>query len=65
MEFKIIYLNKIIILCFFDETALYLACLKENVEIVKLLLANDQIDVNVLNILFCLLIIFWFFFYHV
>ena len=50
MEFKIIYLNKIIILCFFDETALYLACLKENVEIVKLLLNNEKIDINTIKI---------------
>ena len=34
------------------ETALYLAIEKENIEIVKLLLTNDKIDVNILNILF-------------
>ena len=31
-------------------TALFMAVSKENVEIVKLLLSNDKIDVNILNI---------------
>ena len=35
----------------FRKTTLYLAVEKENIEIVKLLLMNDKIDVNILNIL--------------
>ena len=31
-------------------TALYLAVEKENIEIVKLLLTNDKLDINLLNI---------------
>ena len=31
-------------------TALYLAVEKENIEIVKLLLTNDKLDINFLNI---------------
>ena len=31
-------------------TALYMAVFDENVEIIKLLLSNDKIDVNILNI---------------
>ena len=34
----------------FDKTALYLAIEKENIEIVKLLLSNEKIDVNIINI---------------
>ena len=34
------------------KTALYCAVEKENIDIVKLLLTNDKIDVNILNILF-------------
>ena len=33
------------------KTVLYLAIEKENIEIVKLLLMNDKLDINVLNIL--------------
>ena len=33
------------------KTALYLAIEKENIEIVKLLLTNDKLDINVINIL--------------
>ena len=35
----------------FHKTALYLAVEKENIEIIKLLLTNDQLDINLLNIL--------------
>ena len=30
----------------FNKTALYLAVEKENIEIVKLLLTNDKLDIN-------------------
>ena len=39
----------------FSKTALYLAIEKENIEIVKLLLNNDQLDINlkyILNMIF-------------
>ena len=39
------------ILIYLYKTALYLAVEKENPEIIKLLLSNDKIDVNILNIL--------------
>ena len=42
-NFNIIYVCK---------TALYLAVEKENIEIVKLLLTNDKLDINLLNIFF-------------
>ena len=32
------------------KTALYLAVEKENIEIIKLLLSNDKLDINILNI---------------
>ena len=59
MKFKIISFNEIqnhifqwnfniIIIC---KTALYLAVEKENIEIVKLLLMNDKLDMNIINIL--------------
>ena len=35
----------------FYKTALYLAVEKENIEIVKLLLTNDKLDINIINIL--------------
>ena len=35
----------------FHKSALYLAVEKENIEIVKLLLTNDKLDINILNIL--------------
>ena len=34
----------------FDKTALYLAIEKENIEIVKLLLSNEKVDINIINI---------------
>ena len=49
MKFKIISFNEIIIRIY--KTALYLAVEKENVDIIKLLLSNDKIDINILNIL--------------
>ena len=49
IQFKIIYFNKITIQ--FYKTVLYTAVEKENIEIIKLLLANDKINVNTLNIL--------------
>ena len=33
------------------KTALYLAVEKENLEIIKLLLNNDKIDISIINIL--------------
>ena len=36
---------------FFKKAALHIAVESENVEIVKLLLANEKIDVNILTIL--------------
>ena len=41
--------------CNFYVTALFAAVEKGNVEIVKLLLSNDKIDVNAINILIILL----------
>lgn len=35
----------------YNETALYNAVIHENIEIVKLLLSNEHIDVNIKNIL--------------
>ena len=37
----------IFILNYIYKTALYLAVEKENIEIVKLLLANDKLDINI------------------
>lgn len=56
MTFKIIYLNTyfredVEIIILFNVTALYEAVIKENVEIVKLLLSNDKINVNAISIL--------------
>ena len=59
MEFKIISLNAINYYIFewnfyirwFYKTALFLAVEKENIEIVKLLLTNDKLDINIINIL--------------
>lgn len=46
-EFKIMYLNEILII--FYKTALFAAVKNENIDIVKFLLTNDQIDVNLIN----------------
>ena len=43
MKFNIIKLYK---------TALYLAVENENIEIIKLFLTNNKLDINILNILF-------------
>ena len=51
MEFKIIPFNEIQNNIIY-KTALYLAVEKENIEIVKLLLTNDKLDINLLNIFF-------------
>ena len=56
MKFKIISFNEILIK--FYKTALYLAVEKENLEIVKVLLTNDKIDINIINILFTFIIKF-------
>ena len=32
------------------KTALYLAVEKENIEIIKLFLTNDKLDINIINI---------------
>ena len=45
---KIIYFNEI--QTYIYKTALFTAVEKENVEIVKLLLTNDKIDVNIIII---------------
>ena len=50
MKFKIILFNEILIILFY-KTALYLAVEKENVEIIKLLLTNDKLDINLKHIL--------------
>ena len=50
IQFQIVLLNEII-LYIFNKTSLYLAIEKGNVEIVKLLLTNDNLDVNIMNIL--------------
>ena len=55
IQFKIISLNEIFTLI--NKTALYKAVEKQNIEIIKLLLSNDKLDINLLNIL-----IFLFFF---
>ena len=44
------YLNDI--LNIFYKTALYAAVKNENIDIVKLLLTNNQIDVNLINKIF-------------
>ena len=49
MKFKITYFYEILIYLY--KTALYLAIEKENLDIIKLLLSNDKIDVNILSIL--------------
>ena len=36
-------------LLIFHKTALYLAVEKENIKIIKLLLSNNKIDVNIIN----------------
>ena len=65
MKFKTIFFNDIQNhifqsnynkIYFFYKTALYLAVENESIDIIKLLLSNDKIDVNILNIL-----IFFFF----
>ena len=57
MEFEIKYLIKFDIKIFneiqykiFHKTALCIAIEKENIEIVKLLLMNEKLDINLLNI---------------
>ena len=49
MKFINKYFNQIYF--YFNTTAIYLAVNKGSVEIVKLLLAYDKIDVNYINIL--------------
>lgn len=49
MKFKIWYINEIK-QYMFHKTALYGAVMKENMEIVKLLLADEKTDVNILCI---------------
>lgn len=41
----------VILIFLFYKTALFAAVEKENVEIVRILLTNDKIDVDVLNVL--------------
>ena len=47
--FNILNFNEIQIIL--NETALFSAVEKENIEIIKLLLMSDKIDVNILSIL--------------
>ena len=49
MAFTIISFNEILIR--FYKTALYLAIEKDNIEIVKLLLTNNKLNINQRNIL--------------
>ena len=49
MIFKANNFNEIILYLY--KTALYLAVEKENIEIIKLLLKNDKLDINIINIL--------------
>ena len=49
MKSTVISFNEILIKLY--KTALYLAVEKENVEIIKLLLSNNKIDVNIPYIL--------------
>ena len=51
IKFKIVYLNEIFIKKN-NETPLEAAIKKENIEIVKLLLTNKNINVNIINIWF-------------
>ena len=55
-EIKIKIFNQII--SRINETELYHAVEKENIEIIQLLLSNDKIDVNILNILPTIFILF-------
>ena len=48
IKLNIIYLNEILIKI--HKTALYVAIEKENIEIIKLLLTNENIDINILNV---------------
>ena len=50
MEFKDISFDEILIWLYIQ--ALYLAVENENLEIIKLLLTNDKIDINIINIFF-------------
>ena len=56
MKFQIKIFNQII--SWINKTALYYAVEKENIEIIQLLLSNDKIDVNILNILRTIFILF-------
>ena len=49
MKFKSILLNEIII--YLNKNILYLAIEKENIDVIKILLANDKLDINNFNIL--------------
>ena len=51
MKFKIKYFNEILKKKKNYKIPLYFAVEKENIEIIKLLLSNDKIDVNILYIL--------------
>ena len=50
MKFKFIFFNEILIF-FFYKTALLWAVQKENIEIIKLLLTNEKLDINSIYIL--------------
>ena len=49
MKFMIKKFHRIQIL-FLNKTALYTAVEKQNIDIIKVLLPNDKLDLNILNI---------------
>lgn len=51
ITFKITYFKYNSNILHLYSTALYLAVKKENIEIIKLLLTNDKLDINILSIL--------------
>lgn len=48
MKFNELNLNEIYIYFFFNKTALYVAVEKGNIDIIKLLLTCDKLDLNIL-----------------
>ena len=54
MKLKVTYLNKITTI-WFHVALLNLAIEKGNTEIAKILLANEKLNINIVNILLCIL----------
>lgn len=54
MKFQFYYLDKDIFVTFFQETALHIAVEEGNAEIIKLLLSQKGINVNIRNGIFIL-----------